>query len=296
MNVVTQTTTSYDEALDPVLEIKSGDTVIFDAPDCWGNQLRDESVLKGDLYRQGLAMNPCCGPVAVAGAEPGDTVKITVQGIDVADTGRLAIYREEFGVLSRYLDRDQTVVVPVKDGVITLHDKFSIKANPMLGVIAVTPAGDPQGTLLSGRYGGNIDCNLVTRGTVVYLPVLVPGAKIITGDVHAIQGDGEVLASLEVAARITLKVELIKGRQEQWPVLETDDAWYVITSGLTADEANALALEAMADFLTRRGRNSNLEWLTLMGLVGDAELCKVVDTFKTSRFGMQKTYTESLAF
>ena len=52
---------------------------------------------------------------------------------------------------------------------------------------------------------------ILNKGTTLYLPVQVEGAKLITGDVHALQGNGEVLASLEIPAKITLKVELIKG-------------------------------------------------------------------------------------
>ena len=229
-------------------------------------------------------------------AEPGDTLKIDVIDIEVGKAGHLAIYKPEFGVLAKYLDNDQTIRVPVEDGMAKLHGKYEIPIRPMLGVLAVTPPGEKLSTLLSGTYGGNMDCNILNKGTTLYLPVQVEGAKLITGDVHARQGNGEVLASLEIPAKITLKVELIKGRQEKWPVLETKDSWSVITSGLTSDEANTYAMDAMAEFLTRRGIKNNLEWLTFMGLVGEANICKVVDTYKTSRFTMRKTYTEGIEF
>lgn len=295
MKLVQKTTPYYDETLEAAESVRTGETIIFESPDCWGNQLSTD-ITKGELYAKGLEMNPCCGPVWVEDAMPGDTLKITVEDIQVK-SGHLAIYREEFGVLGSYLDRDETVGVPVSEGFALLHGgKFKIPVRPMLGVLAVTPPGEKQSTLLSGVYGGNMDCNLIGKGAVVYLPVQIPGAKVITGDVHALQGDGEVLASLEVPARITLKIELIKKCAEPWPVLETEDAWYVITSALTSSDANTLALSAMADFLTGRGIYSNLEWLTLMGLVGNAQNCKVVDTFKTSRFMMPKSVTGDLKF
>lgn len=296
MKTIKQTTPYYDETLDAVCVIKSGETIALDAPDCWGNELVDETVLKGDLYARGLEMNPCCGPIGVENAQVGDTVKITVLDIEVSDKGHLAVYKPEFGVLSRFLEKDETVVVPIENGCACLHDKYKVPVKPMLGVLAVTPPGEKKSTLLSGTYGGNMDCNLLNKGTVLYLPVQVPGAKIISGDVHALQGNGEVLASLEIPAKITLKVELIKGKAEKWPILETDEEWHVVTSGITSDEANGYAMEAMAEFLTKRGVNTNKEWLTLMGLVGNANICKVVDTFKTSRFSMKKEYTKNLTF
>ncbi len=295
MKIIKETTPYYDDNLKGVYTMKSGESIQFAAPDCWGNEL-DETLTKGELYEKGLEMNPCCGPVLVEGAEPGDTVKIVVENIEVDQAGHLAIYRPEFGVLASFLEKDETVTVPVKNYKAMLHGKFEIPVRPMLGVLAVTPPGEKKSTLLSGTYGGNMDCNLLVQGTVLYLPVQVSGAKIITGDVHALQGNGEVLASLEIPARITLKVELIKGRQEKWPVLETEDGWHVITSGLTSDEANTYAMQAMAEFLISRGKYSNKEWLTLMGLVGEANICKVVDTYKTSRFFMSKKYTGDMTF
>lgn len=295
MKEITDVTPYYDETLEGVYEVEPGESILFSAPDCWGNEL-NESVTKGELYKRGLEMNPCCGPVLVKGAEPGDTVKITVEDIEVANCGHLAIYRPEFGVLAPYLNQDETIAVPIEKKKAKLHGKFEIPVNPMLGVLAVTPPGDRKSTLLSGTYGGNMDCNLLNKGAIMYLPVQVEGAKIITGDVHALQGNGEVLASLEIPAKIILKIELIKNRQEEWPVLETEKGWHVITSGITSDEANGYAMEAMAEFLTKRGIHTNIEWLTLMGLVGEANICKVVDTYKTSRFFMSKEYTENLKF
>ena len=295
MERIKYTTPYYDETLTGAYTMKSGETIIFETPDCWENALT-EAITKGELYAKGLEMNPCGGPVQVEGAEPGDTLKIDVIDIEVGEAGHLAIYKPEFGVLAKYLDGDQTIKVSVADGTAKLHGKYEIPIRPMLGVLAVTPPGEKLSTLLSGTYGGNMDCNILNKGTTLYLPVQVEGAKLITGDVHALQGNGEVLASLEIPAKITLKVELIKGRQEKWPVLETEDSWSMITSGLTSDEANTYAMDAMAEFLTRRGTKNNLEWLTFMGLVGEANICKVVDTYKTSRFTMKKMYTEGIEF
>lgn len=213
MEKIKYTTPYYDETLTGAYTMKSGETIVFETPDCWGNALT-ESITKGELYARGLEMNPCGGPVQVEDAEPGDTLKIDVIDIEVGKAGHLAIYKPEFGVLAKYLDNDQTIRVPVEDGMAKLHGKYEIPIRPMLGVLAVTPPGEKLSTLLSGTYGGNMDCNILNKGTTLYLPVQVEGAKLITGDVHARQGNGEVLASLEIPAKITLKVELIKGRQE----------------------------------------------------------------------------------
>ena len=99
MERIKYTTPYYDETLTGAYTMKSGETIIFETPDCWGNALT-EAITKGELYAKGLEMNPCGGPVQVEGAEPGDTLKIDVIDIEVGEAGHLAIYKPEFGVLA----------------------------------------------------------------------------------------------------------------------------------------------------------------------------------------------------
>lgn len=289
----------YEESNKPVMSIDPGETIAFSSEDCFQNLLVDEKVVKSDLLKKNVIINPSSGPVYVNGAEPGDTLKVHIDDIRLDDDhGTLAIIAEEFGVLSKYFDHEETIKVPVKDGVADFFNgKLKVPTRPMAGVIAVTPKGYGAPTSTPGTYGGNMDCKLLNKGTNLYLPVTVEGALLGMGDVHALQGDGEVLASIECPATITVTVELIKGRQEKWPVLETDDTWYVICSGDDMDEADNYALEAMAEFLGKRtGKYSQKEWIILMGVIGNLEICEIADPKLAARFGMPKYADENLKF
>ena len=61
------------------------------------------------------------------------------------------------------------------------------------------------------------------RGTSLYVPVLVPGALLWSGDSHAAQGNGEVnLTALETAYKeLNITVEVIKGKPLDFPRIET---------------------------------------------------------------------------
>jgi formamidase len=60
--------------------------------------------------------------------------------------------------------------------------------------------------------GGNMDVKAMQVGTTIMFPVLVDGAGLWTGDIHFAQGDGEVCGTaIEMAARVTLKCEIVKG-------------------------------------------------------------------------------------
>src|SRR6187401_901103 len=63
---------SFAPDLEPVLEVGPGDVVTFETNDCFTGQIRseDDLVTEIDLGR----INGATGPVAVRGAEPGDSL------------------------------------------------------------------------------------------------------------------------------------------------------------------------------------------------------------------------------
>lgn len=62
------------------------------------------------------------------------------------------------------------------------------------------------------EHGGNCDIKNLSRGSKVYLPVHVKGAKFSVGDLHFSQGDGEIsfCGAIEIAGVITLKFTVLK--------------------------------------------------------------------------------------
>jgi len=64
-----------------------------------------------------------------------------------------------------------------------------------------------------GEHGGNTDIKNLSRGSKVYLPVHVPGAKFSIGDLHFSEGDGEIsfCGAIEMAGIITVKFTVLKG-------------------------------------------------------------------------------------
>lgn len=104
------------------------------------------------------------------------------------------------------------------------------------GALAGLAEGTPLGKIINktgartipGREnGGNCDIKNLTKGSTVYYPVYVPGAKLSVGDIHFSQGDGEIsfCGAIEMAGIITLKCSIIKGGMEAYrttnPIFET---------------------------------------------------------------------------
>jgi formamidase len=65
----------------------------------------------------------------------------------------------------------------------------------------------------------------VREGAVLICPVKVNGAGIYVGDVHAMQGDGEIAVhTTDVSAEVTVGVEVIKGLTLDGPILLPPEA------------------------------------------------------------------------
>jgi formamidase len=150
------------------------------------------------------------------------------------------------------------------------HDMVATVARlrPFLGQLGTTPsttipdshnAGDfgsfligaPHAYALTpdelGRHktDGHMDIDAVRAGAILVCPVKVDGGGVYLGDMHAMQGDGEIAGhTCDVSGTVTLEVEVIKGLELDGPVLfpVPEDLPY-LARPLTADEtAKALAL------------------------------------------------------
>jgi acetamidase/formamidase len=70
------------------------------------------------------------------------------------------------------------------------------------------------------RTDGHMDVNRVREGSILICPVKVNGGGIYVGDVHAMQGDGEIAGhTSDVSATVELKVKVLKGLTIEGPIL-----------------------------------------------------------------------------
>jgi len=70
------------------------------------------------------------------------------------------------------------------------------------------------------KTDGHMDIDAVRPGAILVCPVKVDGGGIYLGDMHALQGDGEIAGhTCDVAGTVTLEVEVIKGLGIDGPVL-----------------------------------------------------------------------------
>lgn len=99
---------------------------------------------------------------------------------------------------------------------------------------------------LEHRTDGHMDCDAVRAGAILIAPVKVPGGGVYLGDMHALQGDGEIAGhTCDVAGTVTLQVHVIKGLTLEGPILlpVPEDLPYLARplSAEELDRARALA-------------------------------------------------------
>ena len=98
---------------------------------------------------------------------------------------------------------------------------------------------------LEDRTDGHMDIDIVRAGAIVICPVKVKGGGVYMGDMHALQGDGEIAGhTADVAGIVTLQVQVIKGLTIDGPILfpMAEDLPYLAQPLSGAERARAEAL------------------------------------------------------
>jgi acetamidase/formamidase len=286
----------FDATLPPILTIESGDIISF--PDTWSHFLNEmQPGVPVDTLAQLRVSNPgrgphsIIGPIAVAGAQPGDVLEVRYQSIRPYEWG--AVFNNPgslgTGLLPQDYAQGQIKYVDLDLGAMTgkFMPNISIPLKPFQGTLGVAP---PDGyfpplspgvtsSVPPGPHAGNLDLSELSEGSTLYIPVWKPGALIYTGDSHAVQGDGEIsLTALETRLK-ELRIQIILHKQKNlaWPVAETDTHWIVMGLDKDLNAAMTLAARNAIKFLATRAKISELDAYALCSIAVSFRVTQVVD-------------------
>jgi amidase len=281
---------SFGPDLQPVLEVEAGDVVTFETNDCFTGQIRteDDLVTGIDMSR----INSATGPVAVKGAEPGDSLVAEILDIRPIEWG-VATLIPGFGQLIDQVQAPLTRLFEVKDGMIRQNERISFPARPMVGVVGVATDGETLSNGLAGRHGGNLDDHLHGKGAKIFFPVRQPGGMFAVGDMHASMGDGEIcFTGVEIAGEVDIRFDVLKGKQATWPVTELTDRWLPHATAYELDDALKLVSEEAARMLVDEHGFSVEDAFIFLSVACDAGVaqgCKPAEGFGTiARFSIPK--------
>jgi amidase len=269
---------------EPVLRLKPGaivETKTFSKP--------------GDYY-EGGAWPGEVGPFHIEGAAPGDTLVIKIVrlrpnrdtavsrynpgGISgVAGDGRTRMLNDPLPARTFTWRLDRQRMVGILDLPNSASKRIEVPLKPMLGRVAVAPAGaEAFGGLWPGDFGGNLDASDVREGVTVYLPVFHDGALFYFGDGHALQGDGEIIGSgLETTMDVTFQFDVIKGKQIRWPRVEDDQHIMVVGSVRPLIDALRIAYVELIEWLVADYGFDKMDAFQVASQVGEVRVANVVD-------------------
>ena len=270
-----------DPRTPPIANVKPGETVEVET---WSALAR--------------ITNPTTGPLYIEGAEPGDTLVVEIIDIELPDEGTVAII-PGFGSLEGWLNlmEPRRKVCKIENGIITyVRDdgkKLELEADPFIGTIGVAPEVEAVSSLTPGRHGGNMDCPDIRPGNKLLLPVTRPGALFKLGDVHAVQGDGEVCGvAVEVDAVVTLKFGLRKGWTINWPRIEAPDEIMTVGSARPLEDAARHAFREMVEWMVDDHGWVRDDAYMFLSLAAKARIAQIVDPLYTVVAKLSKGYLE----
>jgi acetamidase/formamidase len=281
----------WDKSQPPVLTVAPGDTVSFEVMDASGGRIRADTTLATMAPSDPARINPVTGPVFVAGAAPGDALKVTLLEFVPSGWGwtmaspRIGLLADQFPERELHIWRyDPSGAVPAAFG------RFArIPVRPFAGTIGLAPAEAGRHSVLPPRrVGGNMDLRDIAAGSELYLPVEVAGALFSIGDTHAAQGDGEVCGTaIESPMTVTARFDLVKDARLAFPRLtllgpvsrHLDGKGYEVTTGIGPDLMQCArdAVSGMIDLLAARHAMRPIDAYMLCSVCADLHISEIVD-------------------
>lgn len=287
----------YDARVKPAITIAPGDRVDVQTMIAGGlTRLRMLGVAEAEIPAalraveqaatdRGPGPHPMTGPIFVQGAEPGDTLEVRFLSIGYLHDFGINAFAPSGGTLPDEFPYAGLKLLRWKAGATSVEfaPGITLPLAPFFGSVGVAPP--PLSGRLSSRppgwHGGNLDNKDLVAGTTLFLPVHVPGALLSVGDGHAAQGHGEVTGTaLETSLTGQIEVRLHKEQRLKWPRAETPTHYVAMGLDEDLDQASALAVREMVEFLVAAKKLSRDDAYMLSSLAADLHVTQLVDGVK----------------
>jgi len=289
----------------PVMQVAPGDRIVVDTRDAFDGKIQTEQDLPSQKLRVPF-LNPQSGPIMIDGAEKGDVVAVYIESMlprganprgtccliprfgGLAATDFTALLNEPLPEITRKIDLDE-------EGVYWSR-RVTLPYRPHIGTLSLSPEIDSINSLTPDNHGGNMDVPDMGPGSITYLPVRSPGARLFIGDAHACQGDGEVCGTaVEYASRTTIHVDLIKSWEIDWPRLETEDKIMAIGSARPLEDATRIAYRELVLWMAAEYGYDQWDAYMMLSQCGKVRLGNFVDPKYTVAAGVEKKYLADFA-
>lgn len=271
-----------DPARAPVAVIESGDVVHY--PNTWLNWANEPkygmSFAEREPIRRRYPNGPYSniGPVFIKGAEAGDVIEIRTLRARPIEWGWNST-PPNVGAIPEDFDRPylRYFKFDAARKKVEFAPGIQLDVHAGQGLFATQPPGDQAVSgILNGPYGGKLGLNELVEGSALFLPVFHTGARVWTGNSHAVQGDGMVNQTAMETAMEDLRIQYVLHKKTPLalPVAETPTHWIGVGFGPTLDDALVACLRNLIDWVSRALAMERSDVYALFSLAGSFRITK----------------------
>ncbi|SAL29817.1 formamidase [Caballeronia sordidicola] len=271
----------------PVMHVQPGDTVVVETRDAFEGKITSETDKPSQILKMPF-LNPQNGPIMIEGAEKGDVIAVYIEKMAPRgdDPHGFCCMIPNFGALT---GTDYTALlneplpeivrkIKIDEDNVYWSRRNTLPYKPHIGTLSLSPEIDSINSLTPDSHGGNMDVPDMGPGSITYLPVRSPGARLFIGDAHACQGDGEVCGTaVEYASTTTIRVDLIKNWAIAWPRLENEDALMSIGSARPLEDATRIAYRELVLWMAAEYGFDKWDAYMMLSQCGKVRLGNFVD-------------------
>ena len=293
------------------MEVPDGSVVVFETADCFVDTVKNSKDCFSS-YGECLeaievpCLNPVAGPLVVQGASPGNYLEIEILDIKLPESG-VTSYIPGLGMfaspyqLSDDLPPD-TRICRIEDNIVylpTSRGEIKIPVSPMIGTICTSPEKEKIASFKFGaEHLGNVDCKEITTGNKLILPINTEGGLLFMGDVHAVQGDGEIsCVAVEIAADVTVRINVLTREEAKFlgcPQINGVDFIGSIGChfGKSISENIKFAYFDLIQRLKTHYGFSTMDAYHLLSQVGEVRVCQVLGNHQAALAKVKRTFIE----
>lgn len=188
------------------------------------------------------------------------------------------------GMLDKWNQRERELVSTNPDRIpalANLPEPQGAILGTLKGAEFARVAAEAARTVPPRENGGNCDIKNLSKGSKIYFPVFVKGAKLSMGDIHFSQGDGEITfcGAIEMNGYIDIHVDVIKGGMETYGIVnnpvfkpgpvEPHFSEYLVFEGISVDEFTGTQHYLDAHIAYRRACLNAIDYLKNFGYSGE---------------------------
>jgi amidase len=209
-----------------VAEVELGESFIVETINFRTPVIRSPEDANPEEYRE----REETGPIYINDIKAGDILAIHIE--DIQPVGHAS--GGEFD------DSKRGSFLKIEDGKVHFPGGLWTPTSMMIGDIYVTPGGPIGGNPWDN--GGNMDFKDVAIGNSLCLKSQLEGGLLVLGDVHAIQGDGEILGlGAECAADVQICITKEEKFLSERPLIKKTKSFVCIACRIDYAEARDLA-------------------------------------------------------